>query len=49
MSLCISLINEDTEVVIEQFESLLVADEEWNTWGKEYKYLSIQILILFLS
>jgi hypothetical protein len=34
-----SLIDEeDTEVVIEEFENLLVADEEWSTWGKEYEY-----------
>ena len=31
-----SLVDEDTEVVIEEFESLLVADEEWDIWGKEY-------------
>jgi hypothetical protein len=36
----ISLIDKDTEVVIEEFESLLVADEEWNTWGQEYEYIS---------
>jgi hypothetical protein len=28
----VSLINEDTEVVIEEFENLLVADNEWDTW-----------------
>lgn len=33
--------DEEIEVVIEEFESLLVADEEWNTWGKDYEYLSI--------
>jgi hypothetical protein len=31
--------DEEIEVVIEQFESLLVADEEWNTWGKDYECL----------
>jgi hypothetical protein len=30
--------DEDTEVVIEEFESLLVADEEWNIWGKDYNF-----------
>jgi hypothetical protein len=32
----VSLIDEDTEVVIEEFESLLVADDEWDIWGKEF-------------
>jgi hypothetical protein len=30
--------DEDTEVVIEEFESLLVADEEWDIWGKDYDF-----------
>ena len=27
---------EELEVVIDEFESFLVADEEWNNWDKEY-------------
>jgi hAT family C-terminal dimerisation region len=30
--------DEDTEVIIKEFESLLVADEEWDIWGKDYNF-----------
>jgi hypothetical protein len=32
------ILDKDTEVVIEEFESLLVADEEWDIWGKDYDF-----------